>query len=189
MEMNIACLGWGSLVWDPRDLPIQRRWYGDGPLAPVEFTRQSNDGRVTLVLDEEAEPIRLLWALMTLLHVDKAKEALKEREGITAKDWEPLIGSWCMGDQTLKIIPSLPMWAQAHGIDAAIWTALGPQYTKQGETTKERPPVEWVLNYLQELTGPPRDVAEQYVCRTPRQIDTVYRRRVEAALGWVHRQS
>ena len=188
--MNIACLAWGSLVWNPKDLPIQRRWFDDGPFAPVEFTRQSQDGRITLVLDEDAEPVRLIWARMTSSDVGQATEALREREGITALDWEPLIGRWCIRDKPPKSIPSLPMWAQAHGIDAAIWTALGPQYKKQGETkpTKERPPPEWVLNYLQGLTGPLRDVAEQYFRCTPPQIDTEYRRRVEATLGWDYRE-
>ncbi len=188
--MNIACLAWGSLVWNPKDLPIQRRWFDDGPFARVEFTRQSQDGRITLVLDEDAEPVRLIWARMTSSDVGQATEALREREGITASDWKPLIGRWCIRDEAPEKIPSLPMWAQAHGIDAAIWTALGPQYKKQGETkpTKERPPPEWVLNYLQGLTGPLRDVAEQYFRRTPPQIDTEYRRRVEATLGWVYRQ-
>jgi hypothetical protein len=185
--MNIACLAWGSLVWNPKDLPIQRRWFDDGPFAPVEFTRQSGDGRITLVLDEAAEPVRLLWARMALADVKQAKQTLKEREGITAQDWEPLIGDWHLDDEAPKVMLSLPMWAEAHGIDAVIWTALEPQYKKDGDTKpmKERPTLEWVLNYLQGLTGPLRDVAEQYVRCAPSQIDTEYRRHIEAKLGWV----
>ena len=188
--MNIACLAWGSLVWNPKDLPIQRRWFDDGPFAPVEFTRQSQDGRITLVLDEDAEPVRLLWARMTSADVHKAREALKKREGITAEKWCHLIGSWCLDDEDPKMIPSLAMWAQAHGVDAAIWTALEPQYRKKSgdKPRKERPSPEWVLGYLQELRGPCRDFAEQYIRCAPPQIDTEYRRRVEATLGWVYRQ-
>ena len=187
--MNIACLAWGSLVWNPKNLPIQRRWFDDGPFAPVEFTRQSKDGRITLVLDEDAEPVRLLWARMTSSDVEQAMKALCERERITAPNWKSRIGSWCSGNKNPKMIPSLPMWAKAHGVDAAIWTALGPQYSKKSgaKPTKGRPSPEWVLNYLQELRGPCRDVAEQYIRRTPPQIDTEYRRRVEATLGWVSR--
>jgi hypothetical protein len=187
--MNIACLAWGSLVWNPRDLPIQRRWFDDGPFAPVEFTRQSRHGRITLVIDEHAEPVRLLWARMTLSDVEKAMEALSKREGITASDWKSRIGNWRTSDPAPRTMPSLSAWAQARGLDAVIWTALGPQYVKHDEDTptKERPPIEWVLRHLQELTGPPRDVAEQYFRCAPQQIDTEYRRRVEAVLGWGHR--
>jgi len=27
----IVCLGWGSLIWDHRDLPIGGGWRNDGP--------------------------------------------------------------------------------------------------------------------------------------------------------------
>jgi len=41
MTKKIACIGWGSLIWDPRDLLVQREWFKDGALLPVEFARQA----------------------------------------------------------------------------------------------------------------------------------------------------
>jgi hypothetical protein len=48
--MKIAVLGWGSLIWQPRELRISLPiWKTDGPELPVEFARVSMDGRLTLV--------------------------------------------------------------------------------------------------------------------------------------------
>ena len=182
--MNIVYLAWGSLVWDPRGLPIQRYWFDDGPFAPVEFTRQSSDGRMTLVLDGDAWPVRLLWARSTESDPEKAREALRKREGITARDWKPHIRIWYTGSGAPHHIPSLPEWAAAHEVEVAIWTALKPRYGGNDE----RPSVEQVLNHLQGLTGTRRDLAEQYIRCTPPQIDTEYRQRIEATLGWVRHQ-
>ena len=45
-------LAWGSLVWDPRDLQTAAKFTANGPLLPIEFCRISDDGRLTLAIDE-----------------------------------------------------------------------------------------------------------------------------------------
>lgn len=178
--MKIACLGWGSLIWDARELSIRGEWFKDGPFAPVEFTRQSSDGRMTLVIEPRATPVRLLWAQMLPTNLPSAREALRDRECIRGKEWSSCIGSWQSGETAPANIPDLPAWAVAHGLDAAIWTALGPRFRDK----EVSPPIEEVIEYLRGLQGPLREHAKQYIERAPRQIDTDYRRQIEAALGW-----
>lgn len=182
-SLRIACLGWGSLVWDPRELPVRRHWFDDGPFAKVEFARQSNDGRITLVLTEGADFVRLLWAQMEVTELDVAREALRDREGITARDWAPLIGSWQRESPGPALIAELPSWASAHGIEALVWTALGP---KSGDEPRV-PSEDEVVAHLDSLRGSRRDNAERYIRCTPPQVDTKYRRSIEAKLGWTYR--
>lgn len=111
----IACLGWGSLVWDSRELPIQRQWFTDGPFVKVEFVRQSSDGRITLVLHAAASPVRSLWAVMDSSDLDVAREALRKREHIPAGN-RAHIGSWSKGDDTPESIQNLPQWAESRAL-------------------------------------------------------------------------
>lgn len=178
--LRIACLAWGSLVWDPRALPIRREWFKDGPFAPVEFTRQSDDGRMTLVIDPTAMPTRLLWAHMIPVELSAARDALGDRESIRPVDRPSRIRSWRHGGAAPDHIPGLPEWADAHGLDAAVWTALRPRFRKE----ERSPSIDEVIEYLRGLSGPIREHARQYIQRAPRQIDTDFRRQIEATLGW-----
>lgn len=176
----IACLGWGSLVWDHRELPIQRQWFTDGPFVKVEFVRQSSDGRITLVLHAAASPVRSLWAVMDSSDLDVAREALRKREHIPAGN-HAHIGSWSKGHDTPESIQNLPQWAESPGIDAVIWTNLPSKFQgKNGQI----PTCDQVISYLAGLTGAVREAAERYIRWTPRQVDTHYRRNIEAALQW-----
>lgn len=56
----IVCLGWGSLIWDQKNLPVKGQWHEDGPSLPVEFVRQSINGRLTLVIDQSSQLMPVL---------------------------------------------------------------------------------------------------------------------------------
>ncbi len=176
----IACLGWGSLVWDPRTLPIQRQWFVDGPFVQVEFLRHSEDGRITLVLDATALPVRSLWAVMDSSTIEEAKEALRNREGIPKKNGSYIAG-WTSGDAAPPLLVDVPQWAASRGIHSIVWTALPCKFA--GENGR-RPTVDEVVTHLSGLIGRAQEEAERYIRRTPKQIDTPYRRSIEAALHW-----
>ena len=179
----IACLGWGSLIWSPQELPIQRSWFEDGPLVRVEFVRRSMNGRITLVLHKDTKPVRSLWALMTVDNLVDAKEKLVAREGCQ----KSAVKSWSQdcSNPEQRCILDLDAWAKSRSIDHVIWTALLPKFFDKNlqELTRD-PTSDQVIQYLKRLRGCERDHAEEYVRRAPRQIDTQYRRDIEATLGW-----
>jgi hypothetical protein len=171
------------LIWDPKDLPVQRKWFEDGPLAQVEFLRQSGDlniGPITLVLNPTGPPVRLLWTMMRIANLKEGKQALRVREALKGAKWATRIGVWQTKGEAPSSIPDLPDWANELGLEAVIWTALGPKF----EENEIAPSMEQVIEYLDGLTETPRAEAERYVRRAPRQIDTDYRRGIEDALGW-----
>ena len=176
---NIACLGWGSLIWDPGTLPICRYWFDDGPLVPVEFARRSQGERITLVIVRDAGPVRVLWTLMDAQEQQDACEQLRRRESIGTRNVNEHVGRWPNG--TTDAIHGIEEWARARDLDGVIWTALPAKFDG-----KERVPSEdEVITHLRLLRGTQRDEAERYIRRAPRQIDTAYRRRIEAELGWL----
>ena len=189
MPKNIACLGWGSLIWRLDGLPING-WRPDGPCVRVEFARQSLDGRLTLVLHDAADPVPSLWAQMKVASLDDAVKALAEREGSPGK---PLsnpgrdIGRWPDDRKDdPKADPAniigLPTWAAERCVDFVIWTALRPRFNcieGEGPATKED-----AVAYLRDLSECKRAKARDYVRYAPQQIGTSYREHIARCLGW-----
>jgi len=179
--MKIACLGWGSLVWNPGSLLIRREWFLDGPILPIEFARCSNDGRLTLVITENAKHVRALWSLMATDELKLAKKSLLVREGIPEKKSDEFIGCLVVNEEQsdqLKII--IKEWAITLNLDAVVWTNLPPKYNNVAQV----PTMEQAVNYLRDLDINARTLAEEYIRKTPKQIDTDYRRQFEIEFGW-----
>ena len=63
--MKIAILGWGSLIWLPKDLKFDTNsgWKENGPVLPIEFARISKDGRLTLVITPNGTEVPTLYAV------------------------------------------------------------------------------------------------------------------------------
>jgi len=178
----IACIGWGSLIWDKRDLDVDGEWRADGPLLPVEFARKSDNGLITLVLVQGCERVTTLWSVFNTNELNEARESLRVRERIFPSRGPDLIADWRRGENaTCEPDTTISAWAAARNLDAAVWTNLKPKFAgKNGRMPTESE----VVAYLQALEGKTRLAAEEYVRRAPRQIATTYRGAIERALGW-----
>ena len=198
--MNIACLGWGSLIWCPQSLPLKPhrppRWFTDGPELPVEFARQSEDGRLTLVIvrPEAAEPravlLPVLWANLTCPDIEEAHEALARRERKsqlprTSQKWvkwkDEKIAYWPKLGSSYPHALQIAAWANGKKLDGVVWTNLLAKY--EGEDGRV-PSLTEVLNYLKTLCGSNLSEAKKYVRNAPPQIRTNYRAAIESELGW-----
>ena len=182
--MEIACLGWGALIWDARELPLNATWNEDGPLLPIEFARESADGRITLVLIDSHNTVRSLWALMDVENIGDAKIALAKREGITDKNIKYSIGFWdkSSNDSHGHSSSEIEVWAKKMNLDGVVWTNL-----KYGlkQSRAEMPEYSHILSHIQNLSPERSAVAESYVKKTPVQVNTEYRAKLEADLNWL----
>jgi len=182
--LTIGCLGWGSLIWDPRDLPIRGTWFNDGPLLPIEFARESSNGRITLVICDVNYRVRTYWALMELVNLAAARNDLAAREGVKEKDIEKSIGFWeaASGKSYGAAANDIAEWARTRGLDAVVWTNLEIGLKRNRGAL---PLIDDVLECLRKLPHAQGKLAEEYIRKAPPQIDTEYRRRIAKEFGWL----
>ncbi|WP_258197774.1 hypothetical protein [Pseudomonas viridiflava] len=175
--LNIACLGWGSLLWEPGSLPLAGEWYGDGPALPIEFCRVGDGGELSTAICMNASAVKVSWALLDAPTVQAACAALRAREQIPEQR-EGAVGSLLV---LRTPIGPLMQWAAERRIDAVVWTALPPRFADiEGRILSANDAVA----YLSGLTGDTREHARNYFMRVPEQIDTPYRRIIKRQLGW-----
>jgi hypothetical protein len=174
--MNIAIIGWGSLIWCPRRLQIEQGWHRDGPMLPIEFARESSDGRLTLVIHPRRKKQRTYWATSTFKGLSQAIENLREREGKNCreKDIHFLGKGLSDGRGDARSMRAVGEWLRKReNPDAAIWTGLPGTYDRDS-----------AIRYLKGIKDPGRLAeARKYVRMTPPQIQTVVRAAMRKE-GW-----
>jgi hypothetical protein len=168
--MKIAILGWGSLIWDQRELPTSGDWQKGGPILPIEFSRISSDGRLTLVIDEEnGVPVKTRYAESGSGTLNQAIEDLSQREGSPASRIgvvSQTIQNKRAGFETIK------EWATTHKWDAVVWTGLPSNFKDQRQVPFT---VKNGLAYLKSLSGEGKAKALTYIERAPEEVITPLR--------------
>ena len=186
--MKIAILGWGSLIWQPKELAYNKTfgWQKDGPILPIEFARISKDGRLTLVITENGTKVSVLFTLSNYHNLEEATLNLAVREGSGRNN----IGSYDKNKDTFsskfRFEDELKNWIKNTDFDAVIWTNLGENWNiknEKGDIIRQIEP-ERRIEYLKELKGNTSAIAEEYIRRTPIEINTDYRKEIEATLNW-----
>lgn len=180
-RLKLACLGWGSLCWRPENLKTDGGWRPDGPMLPLEFTRASDEGkgRLTLVVTPGAPEVRTLWTLLDYERLGDAREALRDREGCQMA----AVGLWPGADEHKRLGGvAIAAWANEHGMDHVLWTALGPKF---GNVNGRQPAsADEAVEYLRSRPPEVLAQAEEYVRKAPTQVRTPFRVAFEEQLGW-----
>lgn len=187
--MKIAILGWGSLIWLPKDLKFDTNigWKEDGPILPIEFARVSQDGRLTLVITPNGTEVPTLYSLSSFDSLDLAVLNLKRREGTVKEN----IGYYNKSKDEFSPIDfsfkeKIKNWIQTTDFDAVIWTNLPENWEIRNE---DKVVIKTIdpnnrIEYLQNLKGSESALAEEYIRNTPKQITTKYRNQIIKTLGW-----
>ena len=124
--MKIAILGWGSLLWQPKDLQFNKKigWSENGPMLPIEFARISKDGRLTLVIAKDVKEVKTYFAISSYESEEEAVLNLAVREGCGRKQ----IGSYDKSKNTFSkevfFYKNILEWINNTDIDVVIWTNL-----------------------------------------------------------------
>jgi hypothetical protein len=123
--VEIAVIGWGSLIWCPGALQIKSKWHSDGPILPIEFARISRDGRLTLVILPGSPVVQTYWAMSELATLEAAQENLRIREGTAHQQIHATRSSKQVMEVNADPTTVIRSWLRTRPhLKAAIWTGL-----------------------------------------------------------------
>lgn len=172
--MKIAILAWGSLVERPGTLKLASKWQLGGPTLPVEFSRRSQDDRLTLVIDaDNGRPVPTQFASSGLTTLSAAIENLRQRENTSTGN----IGFATRVGESHRPTDEITQWLGASEFDATIWTALPSNFSQRVGAPFS---VERAVAYLRGLPSEAQHRAFDYFRIAPAAVMTPLRERLIA---------
>ncbi|MBB5516670.1 hypothetical protein FHS89_002710 [Rubricella aquisinus] len=184
--MNIAVLGWGSLIWDLGVLTphVTGEWaMRAGPALPMEFSRISPKRKMGLVvcLDPADGVLCPTHAIRSV-----RRDILAAAEDLATREIAPFerIG-FVAGDQEQGRLPEVIRrvrdWCAEAGWDGAVWTDLEPNfagYRGQAFTVPRG------IDYLSTLSGESMEEAFRYIEEAPETTRTPLRDALDTVDWW-----
>jgi hypothetical protein len=143
---------------------------------PVEFSRRSDRGRLTLVIDRRGDPVTTYMALSDCPTLDEAVENLRAREGrrVRREEIGVVSGSEVVRSRDVEAGNVIGRWTEERQLDATIWTDLDSEWPEFSPAN--------ALAHLHGLNETDREHARIYFANAPAETDTPLRRHIAA---WV----
>lgn len=185
--MDIAIIGWGSLIWDLEILEAQvdPRWQrGAGPSLPLEFSRVSPKRQKALALivdpDHGTECATSLVVSNRRSLEDAVKDlAARERAPLERIGYASRNGNWRSNVGGLEA--RFEAWFAEQGFAGAVWTDLPGNFH---EETGSPFSIDAAVDYLRGLEGRSLLEAKRYIELAPEETMTALRRRLSSEDWW-----
>lgn len=145
----------------------------DGPTLPIEFSRCSEDGRLTAVIDRTCgADVPTRFTLSAVSSVADAREELRVREGRTRRSWIGFIDLEA-DEGYSRVNDAIPqrirVWLEQRGLRAALWTDIPPDFG--GDVFS----VDAAVAKFESSVDPIRTKARNYIAWAPSEVETPLR--------------
>lgn len=184
--MQIAIIGWGSLIWDLEILApyVNGGWQmGAGPDLPMEFSRVSPKRKMGLAVC--LDPVHGVPCRTNV--ICSSRQALSEAvEDVARRERAPVsqIG-WATKDEAHGALPAVVDAVQAWLIDspydAAIWTDLDANFESM---TGQPFGIAAAIAHLKKLDTEQIAEAHRYIQEAPAATDTPLRQTLSKNAWW-----
>jgi hypothetical protein len=181
--MNIAIIGWGSLLRNNKALNLSDGWKPDGPCLPLEFSYVSKNKLLTLAINPSSPMVQTPWALGSFNSLDSARASVAKLLKVNMEE----IGFFSKCDERYNTeTPSdmqkaLLNWLLAKCIDKILWLNRRSNFQ---EITKLDFTLDTAFDYITGLGKNDALAMENYVISSPEQFETPLRDRLRKELGW-----